>query len=185
MFVGMVRWSRGGPWRWRIVLRPVPPLSSASTSDHRKATFLPGRSIYLLGGYWYIVVVPSGARSIFDIEIGSAPRSLSLVHTHTGPCLPRWFDRDIHWVLPYRFGVEPARSLPSTIIGYTAAGCVCLGVLHQLVLRFSLYSLAGHFWGLLGTVQYWVLLSKSECITVLLLFYEFYNQISRKILILL
>jgi hypothetical protein len=29
----------------------------------------------------------------------------------------------------------PARSLLSTIIGHTAAGCVCLGVLHQLVLR--------------------------------------------------
>ncbi|CAG8183810.1 unnamed protein product [Penicillium nalgiovense] len=49
MFVGMVRWPRVGPWRWRIVLRPVPPLSSASTSDHRKATFLLGRRIYFLG----------------------------------------------------------------------------------------------------------------------------------------
>ncbi|CAG8096967.1 unnamed protein product [Penicillium nalgiovense] len=68
MFVGMVRWPRVGPWRWRIVWRPVPPLSSASTSDHRKATFLLGRRIYFVGG---------------------APRSLSLVHTHTGPCLPR------------------------------------------------------------------------------------------------
>jgi hypothetical protein len=83
MFVGMVRWPRVGPWRWRIVLRPVPPLSSASTSDHRKATFLLGRRIYFLGGCWYIVVVPSGAPSIFDIEIGSAPRSLLLVHMHT------------------------------------------------------------------------------------------------------
>ncbi|CAG8212206.1 unnamed protein product, partial [Penicillium nalgiovense] len=27
---------------------PVPPLSSASTSDHRKATFLLGRKIYFL-----------------------------------------------------------------------------------------------------------------------------------------
>ena len=54
MFLGMVRWPRVGPWRWRIVLRPVPPLSSASTSDHRKATFLLGRRIYFLGGCWYI-----------------------------------------------------------------------------------------------------------------------------------
>ncbi|CAG8879524.1 unnamed protein product [Penicillium salamii] len=68
MFVGVVRWPRVGPWRWRIVLRPVPRLSSASTSDHRKATFLLGRRICFLG---------------------SAPRSLSLVHTHIGPCLLR------------------------------------------------------------------------------------------------
>ena len=89
MFVGGVKWPRGGLWLWRIVLRPVPPLNSASTSDRRKATFLLGRGIYFLGGCWYIVVVPSGAPSIFDIEIGSAPRSLSLVHTHTGLCLLR------------------------------------------------------------------------------------------------
>ncbi|CAG7992955.1 unnamed protein product [Penicillium salamii] len=50
MFVGVVRWPRVGPWRWRIVLRPVPRLSSASTSDHRKATFLLGRRICFLGG---------------------------------------------------------------------------------------------------------------------------------------
>jgi hypothetical protein len=89
MFVGLVSWPRVGPWRWRIVWRPVSSLSSASTSDHRKVTFLLGRKIYFLGGSWYIVGVPSGAPSIFDIEIGNAPRSLSLVHTHTGPCLPR------------------------------------------------------------------------------------------------
>jgi hypothetical protein len=83
MFVGMVRWPRVGPWRWRIVLRPVPPLSSASTSDHRKATFLLGRRIYFLGGCWYIVVVPSGAPSIFDIEIGKCSTvSLACPHAH-------------------------------------------------------------------------------------------------------
>ncbi|CAG7976257.1 unnamed protein product [Penicillium nalgiovense] len=53
----MVRWPQVGPWRWQIVLRPVPPLSSASTSDHRKATFLLGRRIYFLGGCWYIEVL--------------------------------------------------------------------------------------------------------------------------------
>lgn len=87
MFVGMVRWPRVGPWRWRIVLRSVPDLSSASTPDHRKATILLGRRIYFLGGCWYIVVVPSSALFIFDIEIGSVTQSLSLVHTLTGPSL--------------------------------------------------------------------------------------------------
>jgi hypothetical protein len=63
--------------------------NSASSSGHPKAIFRPGRKICYLGEYGYIVVVPSGAPSIFNIEIGSAPRSLSLVQTHTGPCLLR------------------------------------------------------------------------------------------------
>ena len=74
MFVGGVKWPRGGLWLWRIVLRPVLPLSLASTFDRRKATSLPGKRADFLGECRYIVAYPSGVWSTSDIERGSAPQ---------------------------------------------------------------------------------------------------------------
>jgi hypothetical protein len=89
MFVGGVKWPRGGLWLWRIVLRPVLPLSLASTFDRRRATYLPGRRIDSLGGCRYIVASPSDVRSTSDIERGSAPQFPWPVRMHTDQWRPR------------------------------------------------------------------------------------------------
>jgi hypothetical protein len=80
VLVGEVKRRRVGPWRLRIVLRLARLPSSASSSGHPKAIFRPGKSICCVGEYGYIAAFPSSVRSTSDIERGSVPWSLLLVH---------------------------------------------------------------------------------------------------------
>ena len=89
MLFDVVRRRRVGPWRLRIVLRLARLPSLASNFGHLTAIFRPGKRICCLGAYGYIAAFASGVRSTSDIERGSVPRSLLLVHMHTGPSLQR------------------------------------------------------------------------------------------------
>jgi hypothetical protein len=85
----VVKWRQVGPWRSRIVLRLAPLPSLASIADYQRAIFLLERKRDCPGGIGYIAVVLFIVWSTSDIERGSVPRSLLLVHMDTGPCLQR------------------------------------------------------------------------------------------------
>jgi hypothetical protein len=89
VLVDMAKWRPVGQSRLQTVLRLALLLDSASSSDHLTATFRPGRGIYSLGEYRYILAFLSGVRSTSDIERGSVPRSFLLVHMHIDPSLRR------------------------------------------------------------------------------------------------
>ena len=116
----------------QTILRPVLLLSLGSSFDYLKAIFLLGRRICCLGGCWYIAAFLSDVLSTSDIERGSAPRSLLLVHMHTDLSALRLFGKDMHLIWPCLSEVEPAHSLLSMITDRTAGGCVCLVVPHLL-----------------------------------------------------
>jgi hypothetical protein len=80
VLIDTAKWRRVGPWRLQTVLRLALLPGSASSSGHPKAIFHLGKRICCLGECGYIAAFPSGVRSTADIERGSAPRSLWLVH---------------------------------------------------------------------------------------------------------
>jgi hypothetical protein len=87
VLVGVVRCRQVGPWRLRIVLRLVQLPSSASIADYQRMISRPGRRRDCPGGFGYTAAVPFVVWSTSDIGRGSVPRSLLLVHMHTGPSL--------------------------------------------------------------------------------------------------
>jgi hypothetical protein len=89
VLVGVVKWRRVAPWRSRIVLRLAQLPRSASIADHQRAISRLGRRRDCLGEFGYIAEVLFVVWSTSDIERGSVPPSLLLVHMHTGPCLQR------------------------------------------------------------------------------------------------
>jgi hypothetical protein len=89
VLVDVVRWRRVGPWRLRIVLRLAPLPGSECMADYQRAISLPERRRDCPGEFGYIAVVLFVVWSTSDIERGSVPRSLLLVHMRTGLCLQR------------------------------------------------------------------------------------------------
>lgn len=135
----MIKWPRAVPWRLlkSIAARTASKFgvqfwSSEGDLTPRKKEIFPR---------WLLVHCNSSIRFVVQprCQKGSAQRSLSLIHKYTDPCLPRWFDRDIHLVLPCQFGVEPTRLLLSTISDHTAVGCVLLEVLCVFINKMKWY----------------------------------------------
>jgi hypothetical protein len=82
VLVDTVKRRRVGPWRLQTVSLLALLPNSASSSGHPKEIFRPGKRICCLGECEYIAAFPSGVWSTSDIERGSGPRSLLLVHIH-------------------------------------------------------------------------------------------------------
>jgi hypothetical protein len=88
VLVDVVRWRPEGLWRMQIVLRLAQLPSSASIADYQRAISRPERRD-CPGEFGYIAAVLFVVRSTSDIGRGSVPRSLLLVHMHTGLSLRR------------------------------------------------------------------------------------------------
>jgi hypothetical protein len=89
VLVGVVKWRRVGQWRSRIVLRLAQLPNSVSIADCQRVISRPGRRKDCPGEFGYTAAVLFVVWSTSDIERGSVPRSLLLVHMHTDPTLSR------------------------------------------------------------------------------------------------
>ena len=146
VFMSVITLRRVGLWLLQTVLLPVRLPGSGSSFDRLMVTFLPGRRICCLCGCWCIAASLSDVSSTSYIERGSALLSLLLVRIHTDLSALLRFGGDTRLILPCLSGVEPARSLLSTIIDHKAVGCVCLVVLYQLFWSASQLSLVSLRW---------------------------------------